>query len=101
MNVGRIAAIELQDWPHGRPHLLGLQLGRVTGNTQSTESDKRRDDCVVSTGDARGLFLRHGADPIADRVSVNRSGGSAFQFFSVSAFPVVLFVFFCSLTINE
>jgi len=57
----------------------GSSAALVTGNAQRAESDKRRDDGVISTGPARRLLLRHGADPIAGRVPVNHSGGSAFQ----------------------
>ena len=73
MNVGRITAVEFEDWPHRRAHLLALHVGSVSGNTQSQESNKRRDNCVVSAGAAPLLFLRHGAEHIADGVSVNQS----------------------------
>src|SRR5438477_1329598 len=56
MNVGRVTAIEFEDWPHRRAHLLALHVGGVTGNTQSQESNKGRDDRVISTGAARLLF---------------------------------------------
>src|SRR5437762_3977884 len=68
-----IAAIEFQNWPDRSAHLLALHISGVTGNTQSQKPNKRRDDCVVSAGGARLLFLRHGADHIADEVSVNQS----------------------------
>ena len=71
-NVGRIAAVEFEDWPHRRAHLLALHVGCVSGNTQSQESNKRRDNCVVSAGVAPLLFLRHGAEHIAHGLSVNQ-----------------------------
>ncbi len=67
---GPVAPIEFEDGPDRSAHLLASHVSGVTGNTQSTESDKRRDDCVISTGPARRLLLRHGADPIAGRLSV-------------------------------
>jgi hypothetical protein len=73
MNVGRIAAVELKDGPNCSAHLLALDVSRVTGNAQRADSHKSRDDCVVSTGPARRLFLRHGADHIAGKMSVNQS----------------------------
>jgi hypothetical protein len=75
MNVGPIAAIELENWPYRRAHLLALHVCGVSRNTQSEKSNKGRDDQVVSAGTARLLFLRHGADDIAAAVSVNQSGG--------------------------
>jgi hypothetical protein len=35
MNVGRVAAVELEDWPDRRAHLLALHVGSVTGDTHS------------------------------------------------------------------
>ena len=35
MNVGRVAAVELEDWPYHRAHLLALHVGGVTGHTDS------------------------------------------------------------------
>jgi hypothetical protein len=68
-----IAAIELENRPDRSAHLLALRVSRVTGNAQRTEPDKSRDDCVVSTGPALRLFLRHGTDPIAGKMRVNQS----------------------------
>src|SRR6266516_3233178 len=34
VNVGRIAAVEFEDWPHRRAHLLALHVGSVTRNAQ-------------------------------------------------------------------
>ena len=59
MNVRRIAGLVLENWPNCRAHLLALHPSRITGNTQSQESDKGRDHRVVSAGAARYLFLRH------------------------------------------
>ena len=73
MNVGRVAAVELEDWPYRRTHLLPLHVGGVTGNTESQEPNKRRDHCVVSAGAARLLLLQHGGEHIADAVSVNQA----------------------------
>ncbi len=56
---GRIAAIEFEDGPHRGTHLLALHVGGISGNTQSTESDKGRDDCVISAGATRLLVIRH------------------------------------------
>jgi hypothetical protein len=69
-----VAAIEFQDGPDRRAHLLSLPVSGVTGNTQSTESNKRRDHRVVSAGTARYLVLRHDDDGIAGRICVNESG---------------------------
>src|SRR5260370_30676907 len=48
------------------------QLSRESSNwnnyvahVQRADSDKSRDDGVISAGPARRLFFRHGADPIA------------------------------------
>ena len=71
MDVGRIAAVELKDWPHRRPHLLPLHVSSVTRNTQGQESNKGRDDCIISAGPARRLLFRHRLDRIAGEVSVN------------------------------
>ncbi len=73
VNVGRIAAVEFEDGPHRGTHLLALHVSRVTRNTQSQESNKGRDDCVISAGAARFLLFRHGADHMAGRLSVNQS----------------------------
>jgi hypothetical protein len=35
VNVGRIAAVEFEDWPYCRAHLLALHVGGVARNTQS------------------------------------------------------------------
>ena len=70
---GPIAAIELEDRPDRTADLLALHVSRVTGNAQRTDSYKSRDDCVVSTGPPLRLFLWHGTDPIAGKMSVNQS----------------------------
>src|SRR4026208_730331 len=46
---GPIAAVEFEDWPYRGTHLLALHVGGIRGNTQGTESDKGRDDCVIAT----------------------------------------------------
>jgi hypothetical protein len=69
-----IAAVEFKDWPHGRAHLLALHVGGVTGNTHSHESNEGRYDRFVSGCRAGLLLLRHGADHIAEGLSVNQSG---------------------------
>jgi len=56
---GRIAAIEFEDGPHRGTHLLALHVGGISGNTQSTEPDEGRDDCVISAGATRLLVIRH------------------------------------------
>jgi len=73
VNVGRIAAIEFEDRPYRGTHLLALHVGGISGNTQSTESDKGRDDCVISAGATRLRLFRHDADLIADWVCVNQA----------------------------
>jgi hypothetical protein len=73
VNVGRIAAVEFEDWSHSRAHLLALHIGGVTGDTQSQKPDKGRDDCVISACATRLRLFRHGADHIAGRLSVNQS----------------------------
>ena len=73
VNVGRIAAVEFKDGPHRGTHLLALHVGGISGNTQSTESDKGRDDCVISAGATRLRLFRHDADLIADWVCVNQA----------------------------
>ena len=73
VNVGRIAAVEFEDWPHRRAHLLALHVGGVTGNTQSQKPNKGCDDCVISAGATRLRLFRHDADHIAGRLSVNQS----------------------------
>ena len=35
MNVGRVAAVELENGPYRRAHLLTLHVGSVPGNTHS------------------------------------------------------------------
>jgi hypothetical protein len=77
VNVGRIAAVEFEDGPHRGNHLLALHVGGISRNTQSTESDKGRDDRVISAGAARLRLFRHGADLIGSWVYVNYPGGSA------------------------
>jgi hypothetical protein len=72
VNVGRIAAVEFKNGPHRRTYLLALHVGGVSGNTQSAEPDKRRDDCIISAGAARLLLFRHGADHIVGGLSVNQ-----------------------------
>ena len=73
VNVGRIAGVELEDRPHRGTHLLALHVGGISGNTQSTESDKGRDDCVISAGATRLRLFRHDADLIAGWVCVNQA----------------------------
>jgi len=77
VNVGRIAAVEFKNGPHCGTHLLALHVGGVSGNTQSAEPDKGRDDCVISAGATRLRLFRHGADLIGSWVYVNYPGGSA------------------------
>ena len=60
VNVWSIAAVEFEDWPHRRAHLLALHVRGVTRNTQGEESNKGRDDRVVSAGAALLLLVRHG-----------------------------------------
>src|SRR4029453_5144174 len=72
---GRIAAVEFKDGPHRRAHLLALPVGGVSRNTQSQESYKGRNDCVVSTGAARLLLLQHDADHMTGGLRVNKAGG--------------------------
>src|SRR5207253_98607 len=74
---GTIAAVEFEDGPHRGAHLLALHVGGISGNTQGAESDKRRDDRVISAGCSRRPRFRHGADLIAGRLSVNHSAGSS------------------------
>ena len=74
---GRIAAVEFEDGPHRGADLLALHVGGISGNTQSTESDKGRDDCVISAGATRLRLFRHGADLIGGWVYVNYPGASA------------------------
>jgi hypothetical protein len=52
--------------------LLALHVGGVSGNTQSAESDKGRDDCVISAGATRLRLFRHGPTIFAGRLSVNQ-----------------------------
>src|SRR5215211_4432001 len=73
-----IATVEFEDRPDRRAHLLTLHVGSVTGNTQSHESHEGRNHCIVSAGTAHLLFLRHGADDIDRRRSVNQ-GRSAWM----------------------
>src|SRR6266542_6932145 len=73
---GPIAAVEFEDWPHSGAHLLALHVGSITGNTQSQESDKGRNHCVISAGAARLPVFRHGADHIAGRLTVNQRSAS-------------------------
>jgi hypothetical protein len=72
VDVGRVAAVEFEDWPNRCAHLLALHVGGVTRNTQSQKSNEGRNDCVVSAGAAPLLLLRHDADHIASGVSVNQ-----------------------------
>jgi hypothetical protein len=74
MNVGRVAAVEFEDWLYRRAHLLALPVGGIAGNTHSHASNEGRDDRFVSGCRARLLLLRHGADHIAVGVGVNQSG---------------------------
>src|SRR5436309_11127339 len=80
VNVGTVAAVELQDWPYRRTHLLTLHVGGVTGNTESQESNKRRDDRVIPTGAAplvfpparRGAYRRRSKCQSGDELPVHR-----------------------------
>jgi hypothetical protein len=67
VNIGRIAGVEFEDGPHRGTHLLALHVGSVTRNTQSQESYKGRNDCVISAGTARCPLFRHEADLIVVR----------------------------------
>src|SRR5437763_15478783 len=69
-----IAAVEFEDGPDRCAHLLALHVSGVTRNTQSQESNKGRNDCVISAGATRLVLLRHVADHIAGCLSVNKSG---------------------------
>ena len=73
MNVRFVAGIEFEDGPHRGTDLLALHVGGVSGNTQSTEPDKGRDNCVISAGATRLRLFRHDADLIADWVCVNQA----------------------------
>src|SRR4030095_635674 len=77
VNVRCIAAVELENGPHCGTHLLALHVGGVTGNTQSQESNKGRDDCVISAGATRLPLFRHGGEHIGGRLSVNSVGFSS------------------------
>ena len=59
INVRRVAAIEFEDWPYRRPHLLPLHVGSITGNKQSADSDECRNQCAVSAYTVCRLFFRH------------------------------------------
>jgi len=59
VNVGRIAAVEFEDGPHRRTHLLALHVGGVTGHAQSADSHEGRDHCVIPAGAGGSLFVRH------------------------------------------
>jgi hypothetical protein len=59
MNVRLVAGLEFEDGPHRGTHLLGLHVSGVTGHTQSAESDKGRNDCVIPAGATRFLAVRH------------------------------------------
>jgi hypothetical protein len=67
-----IAAVEFEDGPDRCAHLLALHVGGVTRNTQSQESDKGRNHCVISAGAARLPVFRHGADHIVCGLSVKQ-----------------------------
>ena len=58
---------------HTAAHLLALHMRGVSGNTQSTEPDEGRDNCVISAGATRLRLFRHAVDHIASRLSVNQS----------------------------
>jgi hypothetical protein len=73
-----ISAIELEDRPDRSAHLLALHVSSITGNTQSTESDKGRDDCVISAGAALSLVLRHEAEASSASTDVNRVAAELF-----------------------
>ena len=85
VNVRRIAAVEFKDGPHRGTHLLALHVGGVSGNTQSTESDKRRDDCVISAGATRFLIVRHATTLVLSRKFPSRSISDC-QRFRISVF---------------
>jgi hypothetical protein len=70
VNGGAVAAIELENWPHRRAHLLALHVSGVTGNAKSQESNNGRDHYVESARATRLLLFRHGADHIAGELSV-------------------------------
>ena len=72
-NVRRVAAIELQDGPDRRSHLLSLHVGGVPGNAQGAEADKRGDDRIISGRRSPRLLFRHSRDVIASTSSVNQS----------------------------
>jgi hypothetical protein len=68
-----IAAVEFEDGPDRRAHLLALHVGGVTGNTHSHAPNEGRDDRFLSGCRPGLLLLRHGADHIGGEVSVNRA----------------------------
>src|SRR4029453_1240468 len=78
MNVGRVAAVELEDWPYRCAHLLALHVSGVSSNAHSQKSNKRRNECLVSADSARLLLLRHSAEHIGGALSVNESGGGTY-----------------------
>ena len=68
-----IAAVEFEDGSDRCAHLLALHVSGVTRNTQSQESNKGCNHCVISAGATRLRLFRHGADHIAGLLSVNQS----------------------------
>src|SRR5262249_42448462 len=70
MNVRPVAAIEFEDRPDRRAHLLALHVRGVTANAQSEKSDKCRNNCFVSARAARWFFVHHAfiSNEIADPV---------------------------------
>src|SRR5437762_13914627 len=49
VTVGTVAAVELQDWPYRRTHLLTPHVGGATRNAASQASTKRRTDPATPT----------------------------------------------------
>ena len=62
VNIRPVAAVEFEDGPYRRAHLLALHVGGVTGNTQSQESNKGRDHASYRL--ARRVSLSSGTAPI-------------------------------------
>ena len=95
VNVGRIAGVEFQDRPHRGAHLLALHVGGITGHTQSAESNKSCDHCVISAGATRLLVVRHAADASSFEII---SKPLSFRHGRFSAVETHRFVFLASLT---
>jgi hypothetical protein len=85
VNVGRIAAVEFEDRPYHRAHLLPLHVSGISGDTQSTESNKGCDDCVISAGATRFLVVRHEPTLVLSRKFPSRSTSDC-QRFRISGF---------------